>query len=211
MIKPFLNFTLDLYNNRYLLWQLTKRDFKSRYLGSYLGLLWAFIHPLIMIGLFWFVFEVGFRAKPMTSEYPFILWLITGIIPWFFIADSLGTATNSILENAHLVKKVAFRTSLLPIVKILSALIIHLFFILIIVTFFLLYGHYPTIYSLQVFYYLFCSVVLLLGLSWVTSALVIFFKDISQIISVVIQIGFWATPIFGQSREFLKNINFCLR
>ena len=84
----------------------------------------------------------------------------------------------------------------LPIVRILSSLFIHLFFIIIIFVLFLIYGYYPSIYNLQVFYYLFASIVLILGISWITSSLVIFFKDLGQIINILLQFGFWLTPIF---------------
>ncbi len=195
MVSHFLKFLLDLYRNRVLIIQLTERDFKTRYLGSYLGLLWAFIQPTVTILIFWFVFEVGFKSAPV-GDFPFILWLITGIIPWFFVADTLSSATSSIVENSFLVKKVVFRVSMLPIVKLLSALIIHLFFVLVIFAFFISYGIRPTLYSLQVFYYGFAMIVLLLGLSWMTSALIIFFKDVGQIVAMFLQFGFWLTPIF---------------
>ena len=83
--------------------ELTASDFKSRYLGSYLGLLWAFIQPVATILIFWFVFEVGFKAAPI-GNFPFILWLIAGIIPWFFISDCLASSTVSVVENSYLVK-----------------------------------------------------------------------------------------------------------
>lgn len=195
MIRHFFKFLLDLFRNRSLILQLTARDFKTRYLGSYLGLLWAFIQPAVTILIFWFVFEVGFKSAPV-SDIPFILWLITGIIPWFFIADTLASATNSIVENSFLVKKVVFRVSMLPIVKLLSALLIHLFFVLVIFGFFIAYGIRPTLYSLQVFYYGFAMIILLLGLSWLTSALIIFLKDVGQVVAMCLQFGFWLTPIF---------------
>ena len=194
-MKSLYKFIIDLYANRYLLWQLTRRDFKTRYLGSYLGLLWAFIHPCVMIVLFWFVFEVGLRAESVQSEYPFILWLICGIVPWFFFAESLLSATNSILEHSYLVKKIVFRVSLLPIVKILSALIIHAFFVILVFVVYFAYGNIPRIQILQLFYYLACMLVLLLGVCWITSSLVVFFKDIAQFINVFIQVGFWFTPV----------------
>ncbi len=75
-----------------------------------------------------FVFQVGFKAQPV-DNFPFILWLVAGMLPWFFFADAISTGTNSIIENSYLVKKVVFRVSLLPIIKLLSALSIHLFFI----------------------------------------------------------------------------------
>lgn len=195
MLKQFLTFLVALYRNRSLILLLTLRDFKMRYLGSYLGLLWAFIQPTVTILIFWFVFEVGFKSAPVRSV-PFILWLITGIIPWFFIADTLSSATNCIIENSYLVKKVAFRVSMLPIVKLLSALVIHLFFVAVIFAFFMAYGYRPTLYSLQVIYYGFSMIVLLLGLSWLTSALIIFLKDVGQVVTMCLQFGFWLTPIF---------------
>lgn len=195
MLKNFIYFLIGLYQNRSLIAGLTKRDFQSRYLGSYLGLAWAFIHPFVIILVFWFVFEIGFKSKPV-SDHPFILWLITGIIPWFFFADALSTASNSILEYRYLVQKMVFQISTLPIVKILSALVIHLFFIGIIFSAFLAYGYGVSIYNLQLFYYLFAMICLLLGLTWLTSAMAVFIKDIGHIIAVFLQLGFWLTPIF---------------
>ncbi len=195
MFKRFLKFLLALYRSRSIVLQLTARDFKTRYLGSYLGLLWAFIQPTVTILIFWFVFEVGFKSAPI-SDVPFILWLITGIIPWFFIADTVSSASNCIVENSYLVKKVVFRVSMLPIVKLLSALVIHLFFVVVIFSFFIAYGYRPTLYNLQVAYYCFAMTVLLLGVSWLTSAMIIFLKDVGQVVAMCLQFGFWLTPIF---------------
>jgi len=195
MLKAFLNFLIDLYRSRALIMQLTIRDFKIRYLGSYLGLLWAFIQPAATILILWFVFQVGFKSAPV-DNFPFSLWLICGMIPWFFISDSLSTATHSVVDNSYLVKKVVFRVSMLPIVKLLSALMIHLFFVLVIFVFFLAYGIHSELYALQVVYYGFAVIVLLLGLVWLTSALMVFLKDVGQIVAMFLQFGFWLTPIF---------------
>ena len=195
MFRHFINFLIDLYRNRALILQLTVRDFKTRYLGSYLGLLWAFIQPTVTILIFWFVFEVGFKSAPV-GDFPFILWLMTGIIPWFFISDCFASGTGSVVENSYLVKKIVFRVSMLPVVKLLSALFVHIFFILVIFLVFSIYEIYPGIHSLQVIYYGFSAIVLLLGLTWLTSALVIFLKDVGQIVAMCLQFGFWLTPIF---------------
>lgn len=191
----FYRFFRDVIRNRRLLIDLIKNDFKSRYLNNYLGVLWAFIQPTITILIFWFVFQVGFKSPPV-QETPFVLWLIAGMIPWFFFAEALGSATNAILDNSFLVKKIVFRVSLLPIVKIASALIIHVFFIMFMLGMFLYYGYMPTLYWLQILYYLFATVILLLGISWITSSIVIFFRDLGQLVSMGIQFGFWLTPIF---------------
>lgn len=210
VIKNFLLFFLDLWRSRQLIMQLVARDFKSRYLGSYLGLIWAFIHPMVTIFVFWFVFQVGFKSKPV-GDYPFVLWLMTGFIPWFFFSDALTSASNSIVEYNYLVKKVSFRVSMLPIVKIISALIIHLFFIGVILISFGLYRYMPDIYDLQVLYYLAATLFFLLGLGWLTSSLTVFLKDINQIIAVLLQLGFWMTPIFWDLKILPMKYHFYMK
>ena len=194
-IKTFYRFLRDIYKSKRLLIDLAKNDFKSRYMGNYLGVLWAFVQPAVMIAIFWFVFQVGFKSMPV-DNFPFILWLVAGMIPWFFFAESLQSATNAILSNSFLVKKVVFRVSLLPIIQIISALTIHIFFILFMFGMFIYYGFEPTIYWLQIPYYVFCTIFLVLGITWMTSSIVVFFRDLGQIISMIIQFGFWLTPIF---------------
>lgn len=188
-------FLRTTYQFKSLLWSLTKNDFKQKYLGNFLGIAWAFIQPTATILIFWFVFQVGFKSKPV-DDFPFILWLVAGMFPWFFFAESLSTGTNSIISNSFLVKKVVFRISLLPIISLLSALAIHIFFIFFMFVMFIYYGYTPEIYWLQIIYYLFALIILLLGLSWLTASIVVFFKDIGQFVAVIIQFGFWLTPIF---------------
>jgi len=188
-------FLRSIISSRQLLWSLTKNDFKQKYIGNFLGVLWAFIQPTATILIFWFVFQVGFKSQPV-DNFPFILWLVAGMFPWFFFAEGLSNGTNSIVANSFLVKKVVFRISLLPIIPLLSAFIVHLFFIFFMYGMFLYYGYMPTLYWLQVFYYLFAVVILLLGMSWITSSVVVFFKDMGQIVAMLIQFGFWLTPIF---------------
>jgi ABC-type polysaccharide/polyol phosphate export permease len=194
-IKAFYRFLRDIYQNRRLLKDLVKNDFKSRYLNNYLGILWAFIQPTVLVLIFWFVFQVGFKSAPVQNV-PFILWLVSGMIPWFFLSEALPSATNAILDNSFLVKKIVFRVSLLPIVKITSALIVHVFFVLFMMSMYIIYGYEPNLYWLQMFYYLFSAIILLLGISWITSSVVIFFRDLGQLVSMSIQFGFWLTPIF---------------
>lgn len=191
IIKPFK----DIYHNRILLSNLIRNDFKSRYINNFLGIIWAFIQPSITILIFWFVFQVGFKASPV-QDIPFILWLVAGMIPWFFFSEALSSSTSSILANSFLVKKIVFRVSILPIIQIISALIIHIFFVFFMFSMFLYYGYYPDLYWLQIGYYIVSSTILLLGISWITSSVVIFFRDLNQLVTMTLQFGFWLTPIF---------------
>lgn len=210
IVQNFLLFLLNGWRSRQLVTQLVARDFKSRYLGSYLGLIWAFINPMVTILVFWFVFQVGFKSKPV-GEYPFVLWLTTAFVPWFFFSDGMTSAGNSIVEYSYLVKKVSFRVSMLPIVKIISALLIHLFFIGILFLSFGLYGYPPDRYSLQILYYLTAMLVLLLGVGWLTSSLTVFLKDVSQINAVLLQLGFWMTPIFWDLNILPEKYHFFIK
>lgn len=194
-LQDFSTFMKALWYNRQLLWSLTKKDLKKRYIGSYLGILWAFIQPTITVLIFWFVFQVGFKSMPV-DNFPFILWLVCGMFPWFFFNDAWSSATNSIFINSFLVKKVVFQVNLLPIIQILSALLVNSFFIIVLFFMFAIYGYMPSIYNFQVFYYLFALICFTFGLSLITSSLIIFLKDVGQIVGMLLQFGFWGTPIF---------------
>ena len=184
----------EIYANRALIWNLAKNDFKTKYAGSYLGIVWAFVQPIVTVLVYWFVFQVGFRSAPV-ADFPFVLWLVAGLVPWFFFSEGLMNATNSMIEYSYLVKKVVFKISVLPIVKIISALFVHMFFIGFVVVLYAIYGYMPDLYMLQIIYYSFCMFIFVLGISYSTCAIVIFFKDLTQIINIFLQIGVWMTPI----------------
>lgn len=190
---------VELYQNRRLIWKLSKNDFKTRYAGSYLGIVWAFVQPVITVLLYWFVFTIAIPSRATSIkgdiELPYVLWLIAGIVPWFFFSEALSNGTNALLEYNYLVKKVVFKISILPIIKIISALFVHAFFIAFTLVLFACYGYYPDLYTLQIFYYSACMFVFVLGLCYITCSIIVFFRDLGQIISIVLQVGIWATPI----------------
>jgi ABC-type polysaccharide/polyol phosphate export permease len=188
------NYFKTLFNNRSLVWQLSKKDIKSKYLGSYLGVLWAFVQPAIIILIYWFIFQVGFKTAPMDNS-PFILWFMAGIVPWFYFSESITTTTYAILDNVYLVKKIVFPIQLLSTIKIISSLFIHLFFVAVLFIMYFLYGYDFSWYNFQIFYYSFCVTVLLIGLSWLTSSLMVFLRDIGQFVNMLLQFFFWLTPI----------------
>lgn len=205
-----LSLPIELYHNRKLILNLAKNDFKTKYAGSYLGIIWAFVQPVVSILVYWFVFQVGFKSAPV-ENFPFVLWLICGLVPWFFFSEALMNATNSMLEYSYLVKKVVFKISILPIVKIISALFVHAFFVVFTIVFFQFYGYVLDFYSLQVFYYTFCMFIFVLGISYATSAIVVFFKDLTQIINIFLQIGMWMTPILWSYTMLSENLRWFLK
>ncbi len=205
MLKKILSLPAELYENRRLVLTLAVNDFKTRYAGSYLGIVWAFIQPLVTILVYWFVFSVGFRAGTGDLGVPFVLYLVAGIVPWFFFQDALVSGSAALLSYDYLVKKVVFQIRVLPVVKILSAFFVHCFFVVLTLILFVCYGRFPDLYSLQVIYYTFCVFALVLGLCYVTSAVSVFFRDLLQLINVLLQVGIWLTPIMWVAEDALVN------
>lgn len=190
---------VEIYQNRKLIGNLAKNDFKTRFAGSYLGIVWAFVQPIVTVLVYWFVFEKGLRANGVDMKsgisVPYVLWLIAGLVPWFFFSEALSSGTNALVEYSYLVKKVVFKISILPIVKVVSALFVHIFFIVFMLVLYSCYGFLPDLYTLQIVYYSFAMFVLVIALTYVTCAIVVFFKDLSQIINIILQVGVWMTPI----------------
>ncbi|MBO6137028.1 MAG: ABC transporter permease [Lachnospiraceae bacterium] len=195
----------ELWQNRELIWRLAKNDFKSKYAGSYLGIVWAFVQPVVTVLVYWFVFTVGGRTD-MTGDtsYPFVLWLICGIVPWFFFSDAWGQGTSALLTYDYLVKKVVFKISILPIIKVLSSFFIHIFLCLVTLVLLILNGYYPNLYWLQLPYFSLCAFLLVLGMSYVTCSIVVFIRDLGQIIGIMMQVGVWVTPIMWHL-EYLQK------
>ncbi len=174
---------------------MAKREVESQYVGSFLGFMWTIIQPAVMVAVFWFVFSIGFKSKPV-NDVPFVVWLAAGMAPWFAFSAIVSSSANAILQYGHLIKKTVFPSQILPVVKVLSSLVGHGAFLLLL--FFLIVLNQVALgfFNLQVIYYLLCLCVLALGLGFLVSSLNVFVRDISQIVGVVLQVGFWATPIF---------------
>jgi len=196
----------SVFKNKRLTVYLAKNDMKNKFAGSYLGVFWAFVQPVITILLYWFVFQIGLRSGDV-GDTPFVLWLMAGLIPWFFFQEAVMNATNCFIEYNYLVKKVVFNIDILPIVKIVSASFIHVFFIGVLLLVYAVFGYFPGVIFIQLLYFSLAMVALILGISYLTSAIAVFFKDTTQLIGVFMQIGVWATPIMWNFDSLNINEN----
>ncbi len=189
----------EIFANRRLIWKLAKNDFKKRYAGSSLGAVWALIQPVVTVLMYWIVFQGIFQNKAQMIaggiEVPYVLFLTSGLVPWFFFSEGINNGTTALLEYQYLVKKVVFNINILPVVRVTAALFIHVFFAGVLLVISMLYGYFPGLATIQIVYYSFGLYLFTLALSYFTSAIVVFFRDLTQIIGIALQLGMWATPI----------------
>jgi ABC-type polysaccharide/polyol phosphate export permease len=207
------NFLGKLYVQRSLIANFVVRDLKARYIGSFMGLFWSVIHPIVLLVSYTFVFSVIFGVRPHadagTTSFPLLLFC--SILPWLFFQDALQRSSTVILDNANLVTKTLFPSEILPLVVLLSSFVNHLigFAILLCIIFFVL-GK-VSLFILLVPAYLFLLMLFTLGLSWFVSSLNVFVRDVSQILSVILTFWFWFTPIFYSLDRFPPKLLFLVR
>lgn len=206
---------VELWDSRKLIWKLAKNDFKNRFAGSYLGKIWAFVQPVITVAMYWFVFDyvMGTRAEALagTIQIPYVIWLTAGLVPWFFFSEAITGGTMALLEYSYLVKKVVFKISVIPIIKIISASFTHIFFVCFMLVVYVCMGYAPDLYLLQLPYYSFCLFLFVLALVYSTCAMVLFFRDLAQIINIGLQVGMWATPILWDMNTVPPIMQFVLK
>jgi ABC-type polysaccharide/polyol phosphate export permease len=191
-IKKFLGI---IFRKKSAIYELAKRDFQAQNKNTYLGIIWGYIQPLTYIILLALVFSIGLRANPAGKGVPFVVYLISGMISWQFFSGTLISLTIVVKSHSFLVKKGDFSLSILHISKILSAIIPHLGLLIVAIIVCWFHGFLPGIYTLQLIYYLAAMYCLLLGLGWITSSTSIFVQDVSNIVIIITQFGFWLTPI----------------
>jgi len=189
---------------------MAKRDIATEHVGSMLGFFWTFVNPLITIFILWLVFSVGFKAAPKGGV-PFVVWLTAAMAIWNTFSEIIMGSTGSIISNSHLVKKVVFPLSILPVVKLAGSFVTHAVFLVILIVMIALYRMPVSIYWLQFLYYFVAMSVLALGLSWISSSVNIFARDTAQIVNVILQFGFWGTPIFWDLRMMPPKVQFLLK
>ena len=202
-------FGLELFGKRQLIADLTGRNIKSAYFGSTLGMTWVIIEPLIYVLLLWFFFTKALKFQP-PEGYPFVPWLMATMCLWNFFSLTLGASATTFKNHSYLLKRSEFNMAILPVVNIASGLFVHGIFLLILVVLLVTSGIPFTLYWFQFVYYLFATMVLLLGLAWIAASLSLFIKDVGNVIGVLLQIGFWISPIFWSVDTFPKSFRYML-
>ncbi len=179
-----------------VLWLLVRREFKSRYAGSNLGVVWNVVHPIVLIAIYILVFSHLMKSRVgsgTTLDYG--IHLTSGMIPWFFFSEVLNRNTSILIENANFLKKLAMPPEVLHLSVLVNSFLVHSFSIIALGFFLLIAG----IQLPASFFFVFPIMILLgivaMGIGMVLSVLNLVLRDIGQLVNIALQFWFWLTPI----------------
>jgi ABC-type polysaccharide/polyol phosphate export permease len=186
----------QLVRYRGLIQTLVSRELKARYRGSVLGFFWSFINPLLLLLVYTFVFTVVIPRGELVNLEPYAVFLFCGLLPWTWFSSSLSECANVLILNGNLIKKVMFPAEVLPVVAVLSNLAHFLFGLPILIGFLIFYSV-PLNLAELIWFPLVLAVqfILTLGLGMVLAALTVHFRDIKDLLSNLLTLWFFATPI----------------
>jgi len=185
---------------RTLLTQLVRRDFKQRYIGSAAGWLWGVVHPLVLLASWIFVFQICLKVQlPGVQNYP--MFLFAGMLPWLLFQDTVLRSSVSLLDHSNLITKTVFPAEVVPVSIFLSSLIHHLIALVVALIWaaFALKFVSPMILLLPV--YMFFVGLLGVGVGWIAASLHVYLRDTAQVLTVIMTLWFWATPIMISEQQ----------
>jgi len=176
--------------------KLAKADLIKTFSGAALGWAWAVIKPAVLIFVLWFAFGLGLRLGGQTPNgYPFLLWLMAGLVPWFYMNEMLTEGANALRQYNYLVTKMRFPIATIPTFVGISKLYVHLFILALMTLVFLAYGYKPDIYFLQLPIYLLCMVLFFIAWAQFASILTCMSKDFYNLVGAATQALFWLSGI----------------
>lgn len=179
-----------------MLLQMVVNEIKGKFAGSFGGLLWHFVHPILMLisYLFVFVYIFNLRVSASAGAGASAIYIMSGIFPWIIMSEGLGRGTVSITENANLVQKTPFPTEILPAKAVLAPILSFGTALLLLTIYKIIFsGAFSIIFILPVI--LLLQILFTLGIVFLSTAIAVFFRDMIQMVQVIISFWIYLTPI----------------
>lgn len=186
-----------VWQHRRLIRSMVKRDILARYRGSFGDFFWTLLHPLLLMGTYFFVFGVVLQTRfgPNPSRWSFTIYFLAAMLPWLAFSEAVGRAPWVVLENRNLVKKLVFPLETLPLNAVASGLVTQAFGTAVFLLGLALSGNGIPLSVLWLPVLLIPQLLLTAGLTWLLSATSVFLRDLGQIIGFVLTLWFFLTPI----------------
>lgn len=190
--------TADIFRNTRRVGSLAVFQYKLSNKEMILGRLWKLVNPFIQIGVYWLMFGVGVREGKPVDGVTYVVWLVCGLTPWFFIRSAITKASNAIFSKASVLSRSNIPCFLLPISAVWSEFLNEAWTLLLM--FIILFGNgcRLTITSLGLIYYIICAVALMSAVGLITSVLVMLARDFQVVITLVMRLLFFISPIIWQ-------------
>jgi lipopolysaccharide transport system permease protein len=205
-------FLRNLVERRALLFQLVRRDFEQRYIGSAAGWLWGLVHPLVMLASWTFVFEYCLknRVPPGATTDNYTLFLLCGYLPWWLFQETVQRSSQTLIDNSNLITKTVFPSEILPISVFLSSLLNHLLALALTIVVVAIFSSHFSAALLLLPVYMVLLGLMAVGVGWIVSALQVYLRDTSQIVLVILTFWFWMTPIFVTEEQIPERLRFLI-
>lgn len=213
MVFPGKHFLRNLIGGRTLLLQMVRRDFSQRFIGSAAGWLWGLIQPLVMLASWTFVFQVCLKQAPPPGEVTtnYTLFLFCGYLPWLLFSESVMRSASSLTDQANLITKTVFPSEIIALSIFLSSLMSHLLALSLAVVAVGIWGNGVSPMTLLLPVYMLLLGMIAVGLGWIVSSLQVYLRDTAQILTVLMTLWFWFTPIFISEQQIPERVRFLVR
>ncbi len=201
---PGSYFLRNLVERRALVAQLVRRDFEQRYVGSAAGWVWGLVHPLVLLASWLFVFQICLKLTlprgEVTQSYG--LFMVCGFLPWMLFQETVSRSATSMVDHAALITKTVFPSEVAPISIFVSSLVNHFMALVVVVAVIgFAEDHFSPMVLLLPPYTLLLGL-LAIGLGWVVAGLHVYLRDTAQVVSVLLTLWFWLTPIFVNEGDY---------
>jgi ABC-type polysaccharide/polyol phosphate export permease len=205
-------FLQNLIERRALLFQMVRRDFQKRFVGSAAGWVWGVIHPLVLLFAWTFVFDwclkVRLGEREVTQNYP--LYLFAGFLPWLLFQDTVQRSATSLVEQADLIRKTVFPSEVAPVAVFLSSLMHHAIGLALVVAAIALWlNHFGVMVVFLPLYIVFLGL-FAVGVGWIAAAFQVYLRDTAQVLTILLTLWFWITPIFIPERQYPGRLRFLI-
>ncbi|ALC88769.1 teichoic acid ABC transporter permease [Bacillus sp. FJAT-18017] len=200
-MKSFFTVIKEQINSFYLVRRLSLFELKATNNNNYLGMAWEIINPAIQLLIYWFVFGYGIRSGANVGETPFVYWLLSGMSVWFFVNQSLLEGSKSIYTRINFISKMSFPMSVIPTYVIMSKFYPHLILVAIITIGLEIVGGHFSLFFIQLPYFMFATLMLLIAVSLITSTLATIVRDVQMIVTSIVRMLLYLTPLLWWPKE----------
>ena len=202
-----VNLVKNLYDYRELLKTSIKKEVRSKYKNSFLGVVWSFLNPLLQIMVYAIIFSFILKNK----QEHYAIFLCCGIIPWTYFSVSINKSAFTIIENGNIIKKVYFPREIIPISVVTAETINFLISTIIILGFVIIGGIGISKYILFYPFILISQYLIILTIAFIISSICVYFRDLQHFVGIILQLLFYAAPIVYSQESIPKEYQWILK